>query len=66
MTGILGRLADRALRRLVPTTEAEAGCSYVWEMCYCSRGLRYSRKCMYGCSGVPNHCYSCNTVTGTC
>lgn len=66
MTGILGRLADRALSRLVPTTEAAAGCSYYWSLCYCSKGLRYSKKCMSNCPGVPNHCYSCNTVTGTC
>ena len=48
-----------------PTTEADAGCTYDWETCYCKGGLRYRRRCMYGCSGVPNHCYSC-TVTGTC
>ncbi len=66
MTGILGLLADRALSRLVPTTKAEAGCSYYWSLCYCKGGLRYSKKCMSGCSGVPNHCYPCNTVTGTC
>jgi hypothetical protein len=66
MTGILGRLADRVLNRLVPTTTAAAGCTYQVERCYCSRGLVYGKKCMRGCSGVPNHCYSCTTVMGAC
>jgi hypothetical protein len=65
MTGIMGRLADRLLNRLVPTTTAEAACTYEWYTCYCSGGLRYRKRCMYGCSQVPDHCYSC-TVTGTC
>ncbi|MEV4140118.1 hypothetical protein AB0J72_49160 [Dactylosporangium sp. NPDC049742] len=65
MVQTMGRLADRVLARLAPTAEADAGCTYEWETCYCKGGLRYRRKCMYGCSGVPNHCYSC-TVTGTC
>lgn len=66
MTGILGSLADRVLNRLVPTTTAHAACTYQVEPCYCSRGLRYGRKCMRGCSQVPNHCYSCTIVMGTC
>lgn len=65
MTGILGRLADRVVNRLVPTTTADAACNYVYEYCYCSGGLAYRRRCMRGCSGVPNHCYGC-IVTGTC
>ena len=66
MTGILGRLADRALSRLVPTVDAAAGCSYEIVACGCSGGLRKGKKCMYGCSGVPNHCYPCNITIGTC
>jgi hypothetical protein len=66
MTKLVTRLADRALARVAPKVEASAGCTYTWYLCYCSGGLRYSKKCMYGCSGVPNHCYPCNTVTGTC
>ena len=65
MVQALGRLADRMLTRLAPTTEAAAGCTYEWEYCSCRNGLRRQQRCMYGCPGVPNHCYSC-TVTGTC
>ncbi len=65
MRAALTKLADRMLARVVPRVEAAAGCSYVWETCYCSKGLRYGRKCMYGCPGVPNHCYPCGVV-GTC
>lgn len=65
MVQALNRLADRVLTRLAPAADAAAGCTYQWEICYCSRGLMYRRKCMYGCSGVPNHCYSC-IVSGTC
>ena len=54
-------LASRVLRKL----PAQAGCSYYWSTCYCSGGLRYAKRCMSGCPGVPNHCYSC-TVVGTC
>jgi hypothetical protein len=63
---LIDRLADRAASAVLRSTVAEAGCSYRWYTCYCSGGLRYSKKCMYGCSGVPDHCYSCNTVTGSC
>ena len=65
MVNSLGRLADRVLGRIAPRIDASAGCSYDWYTCYCSGGLRYAKKCMYGCSGVPNHCYSCGVV-GTC
>ncbi|WP_433046598.1 hypothetical protein [Dactylosporangium sp. CS-033363] len=63
MAKTLGRIADRVLGRLAPS--ADAGCAYEWVTCQCKGGLRYQKRCMYGCSGVPNHCYSC-TVTGTC
>jgi hypothetical protein len=59
------RLADRLVARIVPRTDASAGCSYYWSTCYCSGGLRYAKKCMSSCPGVPNHCYSCEVV-GTC
>ena len=62
----LGKLADRMLLRLAPRVDADAACVYEWYGCGCSGGLRYGKKCMYGCSGVPNHCYPCNTVIGTC
>ena len=65
MTGLVTKMADRVLARVAPKVEASAGCSYVWYTCYCSGGLRYAKKCMFGCSGVPNHCYSCQVV-GTC
>lgn len=65
MTGLVTKMADRVLARVAPKVEASAGCSYVWYTCYCSGGLRYAKRCMFGCSGVPNHCYSCQVV-GTC
>jgi len=65
MVKAASRLADRLLVRLAPRAEASAGCSYVWYTCFCSGGLRYAKKCMYYCPGVPNHCYSC-IVVGTC
>jgi hypothetical protein len=65
MISAIGRLADRALVRIVPRAEASAGCSLSWYICYCSGGLRYSRQCMYSCPGVPNFCYGCQVV-GTC
>ena len=67
MKAMVATLADRALALIVPRAEAEAGCSYVWLSCNggCTGGLRYRKRCMSGCSGVPNHCYPCS-VTGTC
>lgn len=63
---MLGRLADRVLAMVVPKSEASAAsCTYQWEYCYCSGGIAYRRRCMRGCPGVPNHCYSC-TASGTC
>ncbi|OLT22922.1 hypothetical protein BJF79_46080 [Actinomadura sp. CNU-125] len=63
---MLGRLADRMLATVAPKAEASAAnCSYRWYVCYCSRGVIYRKKCMYGCSGVPDHCYSC-TASGAC
>lgn len=65
MKAMVATLADRALALIVPRAEAEAGCSYVYTSCYCQGGLRYRKRCMSGCSGVPNHCYPC-IVTGSC
>jgi hypothetical protein len=65
MRSVVTRLSDRLLARLAPTMEASAGCSYVWYLCYCSGGLRYSKRCMRYCPGVPNHCSACQPV-GTC
>lgn len=65
MLSSVARLSDRLLARFAPKIDASAGCSYYWSICYCSGGLRYSKRCMSGCPGVPNHCYSC-TVVGTC
>jgi hypothetical protein len=65
MFSAVTRVADRLLAKVAPRVDASAGCSYVWEICYCSGGLRYGRRCMRGCSGVPNHCYPC-TVMGGC
>lgn len=66
MTALLTRLADRALVRIAPRTEATAGCSYVYELCYCASPKNYFRRCMYSCPGVPNHCYSCAASTLPC
>ncbi|GAA1775671.1 hypothetical protein [Luedemannella helvata] len=66
MVQALGRLADRVMTRLAPTTEAAAGCSYEWEYCYCKGHVTYRRRCMYGCPGVPNHCYSCSATGSYC
>lgn len=65
MTGMMGRLADRVLSRVVPKSTAEAGCNYTYYICYCSGGLMYKKPCMNGCPGVANHCKACG-VTGTC
>jgi hypothetical protein len=60
------RIADRLLARLAPKVEARAGCTYQWYSCACIyRVGRYQKKCMYGCSGVPDHCYDC-VRTGPC
>lgn len=66
MTTIATRLADRVLARVAPRVEAAAGCSYHFERCYCVyRGPLYLKRCMYGCPGVPNHCYPCK-AEGNC
>jgi hypothetical protein len=65
MTRTLTRVADRLLAKVAPRIEAAAGCSYVWETCGCINHLLKRRRCMRGCPGVPNHCYSCVT-TSTC
>jgi hypothetical protein len=62
---IVSTLADRMLARIAPRIEGSASCSYFWSTCYCSGGLRYAKKCMRGCWGVPDHCYGCEVV-GTC
>ncbi|MBO3748316.1 hypothetical protein J5X84_19760 [Streptosporangiaceae bacterium NEAU-GS5] len=66
MVKAVSRLADNLLARVAPKAQASAGCTYQWYLCYCSGGLRYSQKCMFGCPQVPNHCYPCDTITGTC
>ncbi|HXV94740.1 MAG TPA: hypothetical protein VD813_15660 [Pseudonocardia sp.] len=65
MKTLTTRLADRMLARIVPRVEASASCSYYWSTCGCSGGLRRAKRCMSGCPGVPNHCYSCEVV-GSC
>ena len=65
MIDVVGRFADRLLTRLVPRGEASA-CSDYYLLCYCSGGLRYSKRCGGGCNGIPSYCYSCTTITGTC
>jgi hypothetical protein len=62
---LANRLADRLAARIVPRLDASAGCSYYYTTCYCVYGDRYAKKCMSGCPGVPNHCYSCTRV-GSC
>jgi hypothetical protein len=56
---IISELADRLLARVAPKVDASAGCTYQWYTCACVYGTLYAKRCMYGCSGVPNHCYSC-------
>lgn len=65
MVNAVGRLADRLLVRFVPQITASAACEYYWSICYCSGGLRYSKRCFGYCPGVPSHCYPCQVV-GTC
>ncbi len=65
MVNAIGRLADRVLARVAPRIDASAACTYQWYLCYCRGGLRYSKKCMRACPGVPDHCGSCTPV-GTC
>jgi hypothetical protein len=62
-------LGDRLLARLLPRGEASAcgGNHQYYEyyyLCYCSGGLRYSKKCIDECDGT--FCTGCNIVTGTC
>jgi hypothetical protein len=65
MIDAFGRVADRLLVRLAPRIDASAGCAYFYSFCFCSGGLRYAKKCMYGCIDAPNHCYPC-AVVGAC
>jgi hypothetical protein len=64
MVALVNRLADRMLARIAPSRQAEASCAYETG-CWCSGGLRYCQRCMYGCPGVPNHCYP-KYVAGAC
>jgi hypothetical protein len=58
MTATLTRIADRILAAVAPRVEADASCVYRWQSCYCVyRGPYYAKKCMRGCSQVPDHCY---------
>ena len=64
MIGTVTRMADRVLARIAPRVEANAGCSYQSEYCYCIYHVGYyTRQCMYGCPGVPNHCYGCKKTS---
>jgi hypothetical protein len=65
MSNLVGHLSDRLLARFAPKIDASAGCAYQWYTCFCSGGLRYAKRCMQGCPGVPNHCSGCQAV-GTC
>ncbi|WP_328401876.1 hypothetical protein OHS70_28270 [Streptomyces sp. NBC_00390] len=46
MNGILTKLGDRALERLVPSTTARAEVGY-YRFCYCSGPFSYERLCPY-------------------
>ena len=65
MTATIGRLADRMLRTVAPKIDASAACTYQWtQYCYCVYHVSYWKRCMYGCPGVPNHCYGCENRYG--
>ncbi len=63
---MVNRIADRILSAVLPHTTAAAPCGpYVYSLCFCRGGLRYSKRCR-DCTGAGGGCSPCNIVTGTC
>ncbi|MFD4137958.1 MULTISPECIES: hypothetical protein [unclassified Streptomyces] len=44
MTGMLRKMGDRALERLVPSTTAQADTSF-YKFCYCTHNRAYRKLC---------------------